>query len=151
MESNTPNFTNDFMKSLKFVLKWEGGYVNDPQDPGGETKWGISKRSYPHVDISALTPDQAARIYFEDYWLESGCDKLDSPFNTVVFDTAVNCGVGRARRWCGECKTTGAFLEARKQHYISLINKNDRLMKYWRGWMNRWNDLRKFVDANSSS
>ena len=46
----------------------EGGYVNDPNDPGGETKYGISKRSYPSVDIRNLTKEQAKSIYFRDFW-----------------------------------------------------------------------------------
>ena len=55
----------DFDKALKFVLKWEGGYSNDPNDPGGETKYGISKRSYPELDISKLTLEQAKDIFIE--------------------------------------------------------------------------------------
>jgi len=76
----------DFDKAIKFVLKWEGKYSNDPQDPGGETKYGISKRSYPELDISKLTLKQAKEIYYQNYWLKCGCDSLPYPFNIVVFD-----------------------------------------------------------------
>ena len=81
-----------FEDALKFVLKWEGGYSNDPNDPGGETKFGISKRSYPNLDIKNLTLKQAKEIYFQNYWLKAGCDKLTSPLDIIVFDTAVNMG-----------------------------------------------------------
>ena len=157
MESNTQKFTNDFQKSLKFTLKWEGGYVNDPDDPGGETKWGISKRAYPTEDILNLTPERAASLYHRDYWLLSGCDKLPFPYSTVVFDTAVNLGVTRTRnlhekihRAGDEVDLSARLLEARKQHYISIINKNTRLMKYLNGWLNRLNDLKKFVEVSTS-
>ena len=57
-----------FLKAFEKVLRHEGGYVNDPLDLGGETKYGISKRSYPHLDIKNLTLDQAKQIYFRDFW-----------------------------------------------------------------------------------
>src|ERR1700730_15046728 len=90
---------NNFRVSLQFTLKWEGGYVNDPADPGGETKWGISKRAYPNLDIANLTPDQASDIYARDYCLAAGCDPLPLPYCTVVFDSAVNHGVSTATGW----------------------------------------------------
>jgi|SRR6185437_6132197 len=52
----------------KDLLDIEGGYVNDPQDPGGETKYGISKRQYPNIDIKNLTPEKAFGIFLKDYW-----------------------------------------------------------------------------------
>ena len=51
---------DNFTRAISFVLKWEGGYVNDPADPGGKTKYGISKRYHPKVDIKALTEKEAA-------------------------------------------------------------------------------------------
>jgi lysozyme family protein len=53
----------NFKCSIEFVFRREDGYVNDPQDPGGETRYGISKRFHPKVDIKALTKDQASGIY----------------------------------------------------------------------------------------
>jgi len=58
------------------VLKREGGYVDDPTDRGGETKYGISKRSYPQLDIKNLTLEQALEIYRKDYWKPSRVEKL---------------------------------------------------------------------------
>lgn len=77
----------------------EGGYVNDPVDPGGETKYGISKRSYPHLDIKALTWKQAADIYRRDYWDAVSGDDLPSGLDLVAFDAAVNSGVSRGAKW----------------------------------------------------
>ncbi len=53
----------NFEGALKFTLSWKGGLVNDPNDPGGETKYGISKRAYPELDIANLTLEQAKGIY----------------------------------------------------------------------------------------
>ena len=57
-----------FSDAIDTVLAQEGGYVNDPLDPGGETKWGISKRQYPDLDIKAITREEAVAIYKRDYW-----------------------------------------------------------------------------------
>ena len=59
-----------FDKAMNFVGLMEGGYVNDPIDKGGETKYGISKRSYPNLDIKNLTKEQAREIYYKDFWLK---------------------------------------------------------------------------------
>lgn len=77
----------------------EGGYVNDPVDPGGETKYGISKRSYPKVDIKNLTWAEAAAIYKRDYWDAVRGDDLPAGLDLVAFDGAVNSGVSRGAKW----------------------------------------------------
>jgi lysozyme family protein len=77
----------------------EGGYVNDPRDPGGETNWGISKRSYPLLDIKALTQADAKVIYKRDYWDRAQCDRLPQGVAFEVFDAAVNSGIGQAIRF----------------------------------------------------
>jgi lysozyme family protein len=87
-----------FKTSLDLVLKHEGGYVDHPSDPGGETKYGISKRAYPDVDIKNLTVEQAGEIYYKDYWCKLQCDSLPEPVALMVFDAAVNMGVRRAAR-----------------------------------------------------
>lgn len=73
------------------LLGHEGGYSNDPQDPGGETNWGISKRAYPTVNIKALTKEAAKNIYFNDYWSPLGSAHPAVKFQ--VFDFAVNGGL----------------------------------------------------------
>lgn len=84
-----------FDKAIDFVLKHEGGYVNDPRDPGGETRYGISKRAYPDLDIANLTIEQAKEIYFRDYYSKIPPD-LPYRLTALVFDCAVNTGVNRA-------------------------------------------------------
>ena len=59
-----------FLEIVYDTLDHEGGYVNDPTDPGGETNYGISKRAYPKIDIKALTKHEAVKIYYKDYWVK---------------------------------------------------------------------------------
>ena len=84
---------------IERVLTHEGGYVNDPRDPGQETRWGISKRSYPAVDIRNLTRAQAIDIYRRDFWQRVRGDELPREFAFQALDAAVNHGIGNAVRW----------------------------------------------------
>lgn len=77
----------------------EGGYTNDPTDPGGETQFGISKRSYPDVDIKALTRDGAKAIYRRDFWARLDADHFADGVAFQVFDFAVNSGIETAVRY----------------------------------------------------
>lgn len=90
--------TTAFDLAVASVLSEEGGYTNDSRDPGGETKYGICKRSYPALDIRNLTREQAIHIYQTDYWDACRCSDLPSRIAVAVFDSAVNSGVGFAAR-----------------------------------------------------
>ena len=81
-----------FDQAVEIVLDHEGGEVNDPNDPGGHTKYGISKRAYPDLDIGELTKDDAKRIYKSDYWDRIRGDEMPSAVDIGVFDMAVNAG-----------------------------------------------------------
>jgi lysozyme family protein len=128
-------------RAINFVLVHEGGYVHDPQDPGGATNFGISQRSYPDCSIAALTIDGAKEIYKRDYWDWIGCDNLPYPLDMVVFDTIVNCGTTRGSNWLYECKDDWReLLLKRIAHYTNLAKKV-QFQKFFRGWMNRVMDL----------
>jgi lysozyme family protein len=100
-----------FEQAFAFVIGHEGGYSAGSADPGnwtggrcgvGEcrgTNWGISAAAYPQLDVRALTQAQAAEIYRRDYWDRAACGRLPPPLALLVFDAAVNNGVGRAARW----------------------------------------------------
>lgn len=88
-----------FDEAFRIVVGHEGGYVDDPADPGGRTKYGISQRAFPNLDIAALTLEDAKRIYYENYWLKAHCHIMDPGLALVCFDAAVNNGVGQAARW----------------------------------------------------
>jgi lysozyme family protein len=85
-----------FDRAFAVVIGVEGGYSNDPRDAGGETKFGISKRAHPSVDIGALSLSGAKEIYRRDYWEPLHCDELPWPLSLFVFDCGVNQGVMRA-------------------------------------------------------
>ena len=88
-----------FLQAVEVVLAHEGGYVHDPRDPGGETKYGISKRSYPHLDIANLTREDAIAIYYRDWWQRYGYGHLqDEAVATKLLDMAVNMGPATAHR-----------------------------------------------------
>lgn len=115
--------------------------MNDPHDPGGETNFGISKRSYPNLDIRNLTADDAVRIYRQDYWLPAGCDKLPAPLALLVFDTAVNMGLGAAAKLLAGNPSLEEFCTRRILRYASL----NTFPLYGRTWVRRTFDAYKLA------
>ncbi len=111
----------DFPGCLAFVLKWEGGYVNNPADPGGATNKGITQTTYnawrqsqgqPTQSVQAISDVEVQAIYAQNYWHPSGADRVPAALNLAAFDTAVNLGVSRAVRFLEQCvgtTTDGVF------------------------------------------
>jgi len=131
---------SDFERAVTFVLAWEGGYVNNPVDPGGETNWGISRRSYPNLDIRNLTVAQAKEIYRTDYWLRAGCDALAWPLSLMHFDTAVNCGVSKANQFLAiAAKRLDLYTALRLEFYAGL----GTFSYFGSAWVRRVADLLK--------
>lgn len=93
-----PHSTEQVSIWLKRILGHEGGYVNDLNDPGGETKWGISRRAYPGAAIPNLTVEDAAEIYSSDYLTPLEADNLLDGVAFQLLDFAVNSGVETAKR-----------------------------------------------------
>ena len=149
---------NKLKQGLQFVAlhEWgnrpDGGYTNNPADPGGETKFGISKRAHPNEDIKNLTPERALALYQAEYWTPIGADNLPIPTCVVAFDSAVNCGVSRVKGWLIDTKDDWkALLEVRQQYYLDLVKKKPALNVFLKGWLNRMNDLRKYCDIVTSN
>jgi lysozyme family protein len=148
------------MQAMKFVAKWEGGWANDKADPGGKTNYGISDAGDGTIDgmidldrdgdgdvkPEDLTREQALQVYYKFYWLEAGCDKLKLPMAVVVFDTAVNCGTGRAEEFYDVSDTPKSYLGKRIDFYNRLVKKKPQLNKFHKGWINRVVDLRKYAE-----
>lgn len=148
-----------FDRALRHVLHWEGGdtITNDPDDPGGRTRFGISERAHP--DAWADGPpdyDTAAEIYHTDYWSPCRCYLLPPVVAFVLFDTAVNVGVNRASHLLQEAvgakvdgivgpntieavrRTDRASLNLsgkRAEYYASL--DSEKFGMYYYGWMRR--------------
>jgi lysozyme family protein len=91
-------YGRSFDSAVSKTLGHEGGYVNDSDDNGGETKYGISKRAHPNVDIKSLTVDQAKSIYYKEYWKAMDLDDVyNSNIAAKIFDICVNCGEEQAK------------------------------------------------------
>jgi lysozyme family protein len=139
----------NFSRSLTFTLAYEGGYVDNPRDPGGPTNRGITIATLSHelgrqatrTDVRNLTIQQAGSIYQKKYWNAVGSDSKPAGVDLMLFDIGVNMGVGRALRFNDE---TGSL--APKDRIVAL----DRLrMGFWRhlrtwpifgkGWSRREN------------
>lgn len=158
----TPRFTAFF----PFIIKWEGSvYEDDPDDPGGATKYGIDQRSHPNVDIRNLTLAGAEQIYWDSYWTKVRADELPVGVGEVCMDIGVNNGTGRAAKWlqqlCGvdadgvigprtiEAVTikgpslANDLLDRREAFYREI--GTGRMSKYLKGWLNRNDDLRSLV------
>jgi|TARA_R100000908_G_scaffold64377_1_gene48118 lysozyme family protein len=92
----------NYQKCLEKILHHEGGYVNHPRDPGGETNLGVTKRVYEewggNKNMRDLTVEDVAPIYKTNYWLRAKCHQLPSGLDLAVFDWSVNSGVGRAAK-----------------------------------------------------
>lgn len=94
----------DFVLILHYVLQSEGGYTNDPADPGGPTNWGITiidarkywKSNATATDVKAMPQSVAEQIYKEKYWNAMNCDSLPVGVDYSIMDYGVNSGIGRA-------------------------------------------------------
>lgn len=157
-----------FENLIGMILNHEGGYVNDPVDPGGETKYGISKRTYPYLDIKNLTVDQAKDIYYRDWWKPLRCPEIKHDrIAQKHLDTSINVGprngvriLQRALCDVGEAvvvdgiigpktlaatnrtdpdKLLATMRYQQAQFYKRIINRNPELARFERGWMNRAN------------
>lgn len=161
--------TDRFKVFIPFVLRWEGSvYENDPDDPGGETKFGIDKASHPKEDIRNLTEARAKEIYFDEYWTPLRCEELPPKIGEAVMDIGVNNGKSRAARWLQELvlerqdgiigrhtieatvlahrdELLDALLTRRENFYRSIAK--GRLAKFLGGWLNRNADLRRYLTA----
>lgn len=156
---------NIFDYALDFVLEHEGGYVNDPKDPGGETIYGISRRAHPEAWAGGRpTKATAATIYRRDYWAACRCDELPPAVAVVLFDTAVNCGNKAAVRMLqralnvkddgvlgpvtiGRCKgmdqhvIASQLADQRIAHYRALAT----FPRFGKGWLRRVDEVIQYV------
>lgn len=144
-----------FKKALSFVLKWEGGYVNNPHDKGGATNKGITQGTYngwlvskglQRKDVKFISQSEVEEIYYNNYWLKAGCQKMSKIFAVISFDTAVNMGVGRVQEFLKAAKWTDPtkFLDAREAKYREFANYGNQKI-FLKGWLNRLNALRTFI------
>lgn len=87
-----------FDRAVEFILRFEGDISDDPKDSGGLTKFGISQKAYPDLDIRSLTREDAIGLYRRDYWDRCNCSQMPAPLAFILFDSAVNQGPTAAIR-----------------------------------------------------
>ena len=108
-----------FLEAVEEVLRREGGYVDDSLDKGGETKYGISKRSYPRLDIKNLTLEEAKKIYYRDYWVKNKCNVIFNYWlSSKLFDMSVNMG----------CKQAGIILQRSLRSVLGIKLSEDGII-----------------------
>ena len=151
----------NFNEIIEKVLEHEGGYVNDPKDLGGETKYGITKRFYPDIDIKNLTIEQAKDIYKSDYWDKNKVESLPQNLWHIYFDMCVNMGKRTAVKVLQRAAvnkgrdievdgglgpmTIGALKGVeldrvrafRVKYYVDLITARPEQEKFYLGWFRR--------------
>ena len=159
----SPATSSTFQAALAFTLSAEGADTNDPNDPGGLTRFGISQSRHPEVDVSNLSLAQAQRIYLREYWQPLHGDQLPRELAFVLFDTAVNVGIARAVSMLQTAlgveidgvigsRTIAAasrqnkqalsrFLARRASHYLELAEFKPRFRRYIQGWLVRCFDV----------
>ena len=149
------------MRTIDDLIEREGGLVNDANDRGGVTKYGISSRSYPALDVAAITKEDARDIYFEDFWRPCCCDQIASQLvANLLFDFAVNTGVKRSIKTLQKCLSVAVngfigpitiaaindadcelialrFTVLRIDYYSRLAAKKKSQRKFLHGWINR--------------
>ena len=152
----------NFEKCLELVLKSEGGWVNHPSDPGGETNLGVTKRvweeyvGHPVESLKKLTKEDVAPLYEQKYWRPCYGEILPRGLDFVVFSMAVNAGPGRSVKLLQQsigCVPDGVigprtrelisssnsatliakFSETRREYYRSLKT----FPIFGKGWLNR--------------
>lgn len=104
-------------------------------DNGGVTKWGISSRSHPGVDVVSLTRDEAKEIYRTEYWEEVEAGKYPWPMNLIVFDAAINQGTAFANHLGTSAVDYVEALLLRIQRYNDIYRRNHSMPLH--GWVNR--------------
>jgi len=153
--------TDNFKKALEIVFRHEGGYVNDKDDLGGETNFGICKRYHPDEDIKNMTKERAAEIYHRDFWMKVQGDKINHfEKSAAIFDFAVNVGVKNAvaiaQMVSGATpdgiigiKTieainkmdtelfTAEYIVGRVAYYVRNVKKRPVNQKFFYGWIRR--------------
>lgn len=155
---------NNYNDCLTRLLKDEGGYSNDPRDPGGATNFGITLNDYrKYIDsegtadsVRRMSVDQAKTIYKSKYWDALNCDNLASGVDYTCFDYGVNSGLGRPRKALSQFKDkTGAdLINAINDERMSFLKSLRTWPTFGKGWGPRVDRVRAYslkLNANKPS
>jgi lysozyme family protein len=158
---------NRFLDIYRIVMEYEGGYVNHPNDPGGETYKGISRRAHPNwegwkfIDQKKPVPESLVqKFYHDNYWTRLRCEEMPFPVGEYLFDFGVNAGIARAVitvQRALNVKVDGVLgsvtieaiqkqdsqklmyelLKERVGYYTTITMQNSRFQVFFLGWIRR--------------
>lgn len=157
--SPAPTLSN-FSRALAITLRFEGGKVDDPADPGGRTAYGITQRVFwadcdarevPRRDVFTITMAEVSTIYLRRYWRASASDFQPWAMCLLVFDAAVNHGVGRAVDFLRQASTPERYLDCRVAFYHAIVRRRPASQKFLKGWLRRADILRQIACPATSS
>lgn len=149
---------SNFIQALAYVLRAEGGYSNDPHDPGGAKMYGIIQTEYnawreqhglPVRSVALIGIDERNEIYKTEYWDKVNGDNLPAGLDYCVFDAAVNSGVGAGLRWYVETVVPGAPVADSINKYCDVRLQFLRELNTWPHFGAGWYSRVAFVRANS--
>lgn len=145
-----------FARLILFPLKWEGGFVDHPNDPGGRTNMGITQKTFdawrdarkePRMDVKHIKKPEVMDIYYQRYW-KPEWEKLGVGLAACMLDTAINMGMGRAESFLKQCEGSYVkYIQLRIERYDALIKANPKLAVFRKGWMARVTDLRRWIEV----
>lgn len=170
-----PDSSDLFEKALAFTLEWEGGFVDNPADPGGRTNKGITQSTYNAYlmrndrDVKNISDREVREIYYRNYWLASKANLFVPALAIAHFDTAVNFGVGGAIQFLQEVlglpadgifgektaalatthnnpETALAICEARKAYRHKRVAEKPSQRQFLAGWLNRDTALERHIE-----
>jgi len=157
------------------------GFVDDPLDNGGETKFGVAQNGNPDLNIKALTWQQAQEVYYDRYWRPGGCDQLAefAPFLAALhFDGCINHGVKRASQFLqevvgaepdgrvgdqtlsavcdavqhrGEAQVCHGLCDRRERFYKEIVWRKPAQGRFLNGWMRRITEMRQLSTVEENS
>lgn len=145
---NTDDSFWDYMKFIKRPDVEGTEYHKDPRGIG--TKFGVTDRAFPDVDVENLTEENAHRIYKSEYWDKMGLQNVPFPMNVLVMDAAVNQGLGAARQMFKSSNTPEEFIMERIKRYHKTSEAKGRGLDNYQGWVNRVGRLLEEFQLNDT-
>jgi lysozyme family protein len=172
MSQPNPNqYHGNLNKALEWILKIEGGLSDDPSDQGGKTKFGISQKQYPDIDIAGLTIEEAREIYRVDYYDAYRCSELPPAIGLYLFDGVVNHRASSAIKFLqiaveskpdgiigpmtiaatfrtNTTKTIHEMNITRTRYYFDIVTARSDQAKFLDGWLSRIFLLNSYLFTN---
>lgn len=150
---------SNFERAMTIVFGKEGGFSRDPDDPGNwtggkkgvgkllGTNMGIAANTYPNEDIAHMTRERAHFLYKRDYWDKAGCDAHENGVDLVLFDLAVNSGVGRACRYASA--TTALLPDERIRQVCKMRLDFMKTLSTWPKYKNGWTARVAYIEETA--